>query len=37
MKMIVARAQRKYGWEGRYAREVARLERINVFDDLPPA
>ncbi len=37
MKMVVARAQRKYGWEGRYAREIARLERINAFEDLPPA
>ena len=34
MKILVARAQRKYGWEGRYAREVARLEGINRFEDL---
>jgi radical SAM superfamily enzyme YgiQ (UPF0313 family) len=36
MKRVVARAHRKYGWEGRYAREVARLEGINYFNDLAP-
>ena len=34
MKLVVARAQRKYGWEGRYRREVARIEGINRFADL---
>lgn len=33
-KIIVARSQKKYGWEGRYAREVSRLARINHFEDL---
>lgn len=36
MKVIVARAQAKYGWEGRFQREIARLEAINRFDDLAP-
>jgi radical SAM superfamily enzyme YgiQ (UPF0313 family) len=36
MKVVVARAQRKYGWEGRYQREVARLASINRFEDLAP-
>ncbi len=37
MKWVVARAQKKYGWKGRYRREVARLESINRFSDLDPA
>ena len=36
MKIVVARAQRKYGWEGRFQREVARLEALNRFEDLTP-
>jgi len=34
MKRIVARAQRKYGWRGRFEREMARLGRVNRFADL---
>jgi anaerobic magnesium-protoporphyrin IX monomethyl ester cyclase len=34
MKRVVARAQKKYGWKGRYRREVARIESINRFSDL---
>jgi anaerobic magnesium-protoporphyrin IX monomethyl ester cyclase len=34
MKIVVAQAQKKYGWEGRYKREIARLEKINRFEDL---
>jgi radical SAM superfamily enzyme YgiQ (UPF0313 family) len=34
MKLIVARSQKRYGWEGRYQREIARLEGINRFLDL---
>ena len=37
MKRVVARAQKKYGWKGRYRREVARIESINRFPDLDPA
>ncbi|HSO20636.1 MAG TPA: B12-binding domain-containing radical SAM protein, partial [Desulfosarcina sp.] len=36
MKIVVARAQARYGWEGRFQREVARLETINRFPDLAP-
>jgi len=36
MKGVVSRAHRKYGWKGRYAREIKRLERINRFEDLSP-
>lgn len=36
MKVVVARAQKKYGWEGRFRREVDRLETINRFEDLAP-
>jgi len=34
MKIMVARSHRKLGWQGRYEREVARLEKINRFEDL---
>jgi radical SAM superfamily enzyme YgiQ (UPF0313 family) len=36
MKRLVARAQRKYGWQGRFQREMARMETINRFEDLAP-
>ena len=34
MKSVVARQEKKYGWKGRFAREVARIEQINRFPDL---
>jgi radical SAM superfamily enzyme YgiQ (UPF0313 family) len=34
MKQVVARAQRKYGWRGRFEREMTRLSRVNHFADL---
>ena len=34
MKIVVARSLKKYGWEGRYQREIARLAKINRFQDL---
>jgi anaerobic magnesium-protoporphyrin IX monomethyl ester cyclase len=34
MKRIVARSHRKYGWQGRYQREIDRLAGINRFPDL---
>ncbi len=34
LKMRYRRIMRKYGWEGRYRREVARWERMNNFNDL---
>ncbi|MGD9332013.1 MAG: radical SAM protein [Desulfobacterales bacterium] len=34
MKVVVARQLKKVGWRGRYAREVARIDRINRFPDL---
>jgi hypothetical protein len=37
MKIVVARSLKKYGWKGRYQREIARLEQINRFVDLDHA
>ena len=37
MKLRVAQLHKKYGWEGRYRREVARLEGVNRFADLDVA
>ncbi|MBI4633663.1 MAG: B12-binding domain-containing radical SAM protein [Deltaproteobacteria bacterium] len=34
MKFFVDRQIRKIGWEGRYQRDIHRLERMNHFDDL---
>jgi len=34
MKVIVARSMRKYGWRGRFEREMARLRAGNRFSDL---
>ncbi len=34
LKLHYRRVMKKYGWKGRYKREIARLERMNTFDDL---
>ncbi len=34
MKFLVSRTLRKYGWEGRYQRELKRLSELNVYKDL---
>ncbi len=34
MKILVARAQRKYGWRGRFEREIAAKEAVNNFRDI---
>ncbi len=34
MKIIVARSMRKYGWAGRYERDIARMRAGNRFADL---
>jgi len=34
MKIVVARAQRKYGWRGRFEREIAGRRAVNRFRDL---
>jgi radical SAM superfamily enzyme YgiQ (UPF0313 family) len=34
MKVIVARSLRKYGWQGRFEREMQRQAGVNRFDDL---
>jgi anaerobic magnesium-protoporphyrin IX monomethyl ester cyclase len=34
MKILIDRAQRKYGWRGRFAREIAGKKTINRFKDL---
>jgi radical SAM superfamily enzyme YgiQ (UPF0313 family) len=34
LKLHYRRVMKKYGWEGRFRREIQRLERMNRFDDL---
>jgi len=34
MKILIARAQRKYGWRGRFEREIAGRKAVNRFRDL---
>ena len=34
MKLVFNRRLKRYGWEGRYQREMARISRMNVFTDL---
>ncbi|MCP4625247.1 MAG: B12-binding domain-containing radical SAM protein, partial [bacterium] len=34
MKFFVGRTTKKFGWKGRYQREVMRLSKINAFEDL---
>lgn len=34
LKKIVARSLRRYGWQGRYDRQISRLQRVNRFADL---
>lgn len=34
LKLHYRRVMKKYGWEGRFEREIERLERMNSFDDL---
>ncbi|MCP4682397.1 MAG: radical SAM protein, partial [Desulfobacterales bacterium] len=34
LKILVARKLKKYGWEGRYQREINRLSGINTFESL---
>jgi radical SAM superfamily enzyme YgiQ (UPF0313 family) len=34
MKRVIARAQRKYGWRGRFEREIAGKKQTNLFKDL---
>jgi len=36
LKIRYRMIMKKYGWEGRYQREVARWERMNRFTDLEP-
>jgi radical SAM superfamily enzyme YgiQ (UPF0313 family) len=36
MKFFIDRKIRREGWEGRYRRDMARLEAMNRFDDLAP-
>ena len=37
MKILVDRAQRKYGWQGRFEREIVRRKALNRFQDLDGA
>jgi anaerobic magnesium-protoporphyrin IX monomethyl ester cyclase len=34
LKIVVGRSLKKYGWKGRYEREIARLKSVNRFPDL---
>ncbi len=34
LKLHYRRVMKKYGWKGRFEREIQRLERMNKFDDL---
>ncbi|MCF8118806.1 MAG: B12-binding domain-containing radical SAM protein [Deltaproteobacteria bacterium] len=34
MRIVVKRAQRKYGWQGRFEREIAARKTLNRFQDL---
>jgi len=34
LKLHYRRVMKKYGWQGRYKREIERLERMNTFTDL---
>lgn len=34
LKVLINRSIRKYGWRGRYEREIGRLSRVNAFPDL---
>jgi len=34
MKLLVGRTLRKYGWEGRYQRELKRLTELNSYKDI---
>jgi radical SAM superfamily enzyme YgiQ (UPF0313 family) len=34
LKVLINRSIRKYGWRGRYDREIKRLARVNAFPDL---
>lgn len=34
MKILIARAQRKYGWRGRFEKEIAGRKAVNRFRDL---
>jgi len=34
LKLHYRRVMKKHGWQGRYEREIARLERMNTFNDL---
>jgi radical SAM superfamily enzyme YgiQ (UPF0313 family) len=34
LKIVVGRSLKKYGWKGRYEREIAHLETVNRFPDL---
>ncbi len=34
LKLHYKRVMKKHGWEGRFQREIKRLERMNTFDDL---
>jgi len=34
MKLLIGRTLKKYGWEGRYQREITRQKAVNVFKDL---
>jgi len=34
LKIVVGWSLKKYGWKGRYEREIARLENVNRFQDL---
>ncbi len=34
MKILIDRSQRKYGWRGRFERDIARQKTVNQFKDL---
>jgi anaerobic magnesium-protoporphyrin IX monomethyl ester cyclase len=34
LKVLINRSLRKYGWRGRYDREIDRLKRVNAFPEL---
>ena len=34
LKILIGRKLNKYGWEGRYQREIERQKAVNVFSDL---
>ena len=34
LKYFINRTMRKYGWRGRYQKEIQRLSNMNTFDDL---